>query len=160
MIQVSSRACTLTDFQIRPIAAEDEADWRRLWSAYLAFYETALPEVVYATTFSRLLSDDPAEPRGLVAVADGRPVGLVHYIFHRHCWKIEKACYLQDLFADPEMRGRGIGRALIEAVYAAADAAGCPSVWWLTQEFNYRGRMLYDRVGRRTPFIRYDRPLP
>lgn len=148
----------MTDLLIRPIAAEDEADWRRLWRAYLDFYETSLPEAVYASTFARLVSDDPAEPRGMVALEGTRMQGLVHYIFHRHCWKIENACYLQDLFAEPSSRGRGIGRALIEAVYAAADAAGCPSVYWLTQEFNYAGRMLYDRVGRRTPFIRYDRP--
>jgi GNAT superfamily N-acetyltransferase len=67
------------------------------------------------------------EFRGLIATLDGRPVGLVHYLFHRHGWKIENVCYLQDLYADPEVRGKGIGRALIEAVYAAADAEGCPT---------------------------------
>ena len=143
---------------IRPIAASDEAEWRRLWTGYLAYYKTELPENIYASTFARLLSDDSSEPRGLIATLGGRAVGLVHYIFHRHCWRIENTCYLQDLFADPDMRGQGIGRRLIEAVYAAADKAGCPSVYWLTQEFNYAGRMLYDQVGTKTPFIRYDRP--
>lgn len=146
------------DLTIRPIAASDEPDWRRLWTAYLAFYETTVPEAVYAATFARLLGDDMREPRGLLALADGRPVGLVHYIFHRHCWRIEDVCYLQDLFTDPAARGRGVGRALIQAVYGAADAAGCPAVYWLTQEFNYAGRMLYDRVGVKSPFIRYNRP--
>jgi GNAT superfamily N-acetyltransferase len=69
----------------------------------------------------------------------------------------ENVCYLQDLYTDPAVRGRGVARALIEAVYAAADAEGCPSVYWLTQEFNYRGRMLYDQVAVKTPFIRYNR---
>ena len=50
-----------------------------------------------------------------------------------------------------------MGRALIEAVYAAADRNGTPSVYWMTQEFNYRGRMLYDQVASRTPFIKYQR---
>jgi GNAT superfamily N-acetyltransferase len=149
-----------SDLLIRPPTAADEADWRRLWTGYLAFYETVLPEAVYVSTFARLLTDDLREPRGLIALRNGRAVGLVHYIFHRHCWRIEDTCYLQDLFADPEARGRGVGRALIEAVYAAADAAGCPHVYWLTQEFNYTGRMLYDRIGVKTPFIRYDRRRP
>ena len=70
---------------------------------------------------------------------------------------MENVCYLQDLYADPELRGRGIGRALIEAVYAAADAQGCPSVYWLTQEFNTTARQLYDRIGVETPFIKYNR---
>ncbi len=55
------------------------------------------------------------------------------------------------------MRGKGIGRALIEAVYAAADKAGCPKVYWLTQDFNTAGRQLYDRIGTLTPFIKYSR---
>jgi GNAT superfamily N-acetyltransferase len=97
------------------------------------------------------------EFRGLIATLDGRPVGLVHYLFHRHGWKIENVCYLQDLYADPEVRGKGIGRALIEAVYAAADAEGCPSVYWLTQDFNETARRLYDRIGKLTPFVKYSR---
>ena len=142
---------------IRDLMAEDEGDWRRLWTDYLAFYETARPESVYATTFARLL--DPAEPmRGFVAEADGAPVGLTHLIYHRHCWAEADICYLQDLYVDPDRRGQGIARALIEHVYGVADAAGAVSVYWMTQEFNYVGRILYDRVGVRTPFIKYQRP--
>lgn len=147
-----------TDLLIRPIVAGDEPEWRRLWTGYLEFYKSQVPEAVYASTFARLLGDAPYDPSGFLAVIDGRPVGLVHYFFHRHCWRVENVCYLQDLFADPAIRGKGIGRALIEAVYAAADAAGCPSVYWTTQEFNYAGRMLYDRIGEKTPFIKYQRP--
>ena len=143
---------------IRPLGAADEDAWRTLWTGYLEYYETSVREEVYRTTFERLLSDDPHEFHGRLALIGSEPVGLVHYLFHRHAWKIENVCYLQDLFADPACRGRGVGRALIEAVYAEADAAGAPAVYWLTQEFNYRGRMLYDRVGVKTPFIRYSRP--
>ncbi len=143
---------------VRPLRASDEADWRRLWHDYLAFYETEVPEEVYQTYFSRLLGDDPQDFSGLVAEVDGRLVGLTHFLFHRHGWKIENTCYLQDLYADPDIRGLGIGRALIEAVYAEADAKGAPSVYWLTQDFNETARRLYDRIGVETPFIKYARP--
>lgn len=146
------------ELTIRPIEAADEEGWRRLWTDYLAFYETTLPEAIFEQTFARIVADAHPGPFGMLAVADGRPVGLVHYIFHRSCWKIEESCYLQDLYVEPGTRGGGVGRKLIETVYARADAAGNPRVYWLTQEFNYRGRMLYDSVGVRTPFIRYDRP--
>jgi len=142
---------------IRPITAEDEAVWRKLWTGYLEYYETQLPEEVYRTSFQRLLGNDPHDFHGRIAWIDGRAVGLVHYLFHRHMWKVENVCYLQDLFADPACRGRGVGRALIEAVYDAADAAGAPAVYWLTQDFNTTARRLYDRIGVKTPFIRYDR---
>ena len=143
--------------EVRPLRPDDEPAWRTLWRDYLAFYEAEVPEQVYATTFARLLGNDPHDFSGMIAEVDGRPVGLAHYLFHRHGWKIENVCYLQDLYADPAVRGRGIGRELIEAVYAAADAAGAPSVYWLTQDFNTQARHLYDRVGKLTPFIKYAR---
>lgn len=145
------------EIRIRPLEAADEAEWRRLWTGYLAFYETAVSDEVYRTSFARLLGDDPQDFHGRLAEIDGRPVGLVHFLFHRHMWRVENTCYLQDLYADPEARGLGVGRALIEAVYAEADARACPSVYWLTQEFNTPARQLYDRIGTLTPFIRYNR---
>lgn len=144
--------------EIRPLTSADRAEWGRLWTDYLTFYEASVTDAVYDTTFARLMADDPAEFHGALAWVEGRPVGLVHYLFHRHCWRIEDVCYLQDLYADPHVRGQGIGRALIEAVYAAADAAGAPSVYWLTQDFNTTARQLYDRVATLTPFIKYQRP--
>lgn len=142
---------------IRPLAAADEAEWRRLWTGYLEFYESSVSEEVYRTTFARLLGGDEHDYHGLIAEQDGKPIGLTHYLFHRHCWRVENVIYLQDLFVDPEARGTGAGRALIEAVYAAGDAAGCPTVYWMTQEFNTTARQLYDRIATVTPFIKYQR---
>jgi len=147
-----------TSLIIRPLITADEPQWRRLWYDYLEFYQTSLPEEVYTSSFTRLLGDDPQDFNGLVAELDGRLVGLTHYLFHRHGWKIENTCYLQDLYADPNVRGKGVGRALIEGVYAAADAAGAPAVYWLTQDFNTRARKLYDHIAVQTPFIKYQRP--
>lgn len=143
---------------VRQVRAADEPDWRRLWTGYLQFYKSKVADEVYRTSFARLLSEDEHEFHGLIAEIDGQPVGLVHYLFHRHMWRVENTCYLQDLYADPKVRGTGVGRALIEAVYAAADDARCGSVYWLTQEFNYPGRTLYDRIGTKTDFVHYKRP--
>lgn len=104
-----------------------------------------------------MLSDDPQDFHGLVAVKDGKLVGLAHYVFHRHGWKLENVCYLQDLYVNDAARGTGAGRALIEAVYVEADKAGSPDVYWMTQEFNETARRLYDRIGKVTPFIKYAR---
>ena len=144
---------------IRPLQPEDRDDWQRLWTGYLAFYNTTVPDTVYASTFARLIGSDPQDFDALIATVEGRPVGLAHFLFHRHAWKIEQVCYLQDLYVADEARGTGLGRALIEAVYARADAAGAPAVYWLTQDFNHTARQLYDRVAKLTPFIRYNRAL-
>lgn len=144
---------------VRRLTSSDEAAWRRLWTGYLEYYETTVPEDVYRTTFTRLLGDDPTQVNGFVAELNGVLVGLVHYIYHAHGWKVERVCYLQDLYADPSVRGQGVGAALINAVYAQADQDGAPAVYWLTQDFNQTARKLYDQIGTLTPFIKYVRPL-
>ena len=147
----------MSSITIRPTQPDDYAQWAELWRGYLTFYETTLPDEVYRSSFDRMLGDDPRDFSGMLALDGDRPVGLVHYLFHRHGWKVEEVCYLQDLFTLPDIRGRGVGRALIEAVYDAADAYGAPSVYWLTQDFNASARILYDQVGTLTPFIKYQR---
>jgi GNAT superfamily N-acetyltransferase len=142
---------------IRPIRPDDEAQWRVLWGAYLEFYETSLPDDIYSATFARLVDADRPHQFGFLAEVDGKAVGLVHVIVHAHNWRLEDVLYLQDLYVAPEGRRTGVGRALIEAVYAAADANATPSVYWLTQGSNASARVLYDRIAKLTPFIKYQR---
>jgi GNAT superfamily N-acetyltransferase len=148
----------MSQAKIRPLQPKDVAAWCALWTAYLEFYDSTVSEEIYETYFARLLGDDPQDYHALVAEQDGQLVGLAHFVFHRHGWKIENVCYLQDLYTCETVRGQGVGRALIEAVYAAADAEGTPSVYWMTQDFNHNARKLYDRLGTLTPFIKYQRP--
>lgn len=142
--------------EIRPLQAQDREQWTLLWSGYLRFYRQHLPDEVTTGTFARLI-DGQAPLRGLVAARGGTLAGFVHFQFHPTSWSLRDSCYLEDLYVDPEARGGGIGRALIRAVYEAADRAQAASVYWLTQEFNAEGRALYDTLARRTSFIRYER---
>jgi GNAT superfamily N-acetyltransferase len=156
-VMQNNRSCFVTALSLAPISPGDYDQWAPLWRAYLEFYETELDDSIYKTSFARLCSTDYPDQCGFLAWQGERAVGLVHYIYHPHNWRAEKVCYLQDLYAVPDIRGTGIGRALIERVYAQADADGCPSVYWMTQEFNTEARKLYDRIGRLTPFIKYQR---
>lgn len=142
---------------VRPVASADEPAWRSLWREYLAFYETELLETIYATTFARLIDDDVHDYHGLIAFDKAKPVGLAHFLYHRHGWQVNDVTYLQDLYVAPAQRGAGVGRALIEAVFAAADAADRGEVYWLTQTNNGIARKLYDRIGTATPFMKYRR---
>ena len=152
----------MADTSVRPIAQADYDAWRPLWDGYNAFYgrsgPTALPVEITETTWARFFDDD--EPvYALVAERDGRLAGIVHYLFHRSTTMIGLNCYLQDLFTDPEARGGGIGRALIEAVYGRARAAGSTRVYWQTHETNQTARRLYDQVATNGGFIVYGKGL-
>jgi GNAT superfamily N-acetyltransferase len=139
---------------IRPVGLDERAAWEPLWRGYLDFYKTSVPKEVYDTTWARL--HDPAEPMELLgAYVDGRLLGIVHTVYHRSCWTIGNYCYLQDLFVAEDARKLGIGRALIEAVYKEARAAGASRVHWLTHETNATARALYDTLADRPGFIQY-----
>lgn len=143
---------------VRPVEDADLDAWRPLWDGYHEFYEgieaTAPSEEVTAVTWQRFL--DPEEPvYAMVAEQDGQLIGLVHYLFHRSTTSIEPICYLRDLFTAPELRGKGVGRALIHAVSDAAHELGVDSVYWQTHETNAVGRRLYDSVATNEGFIVY-----
>ncbi len=143
---------------IRPLTPDDRAAWEPLWAGYLAFYKATIPAEVTDTTWARL--HDATEPmHALGAFEDGRLVGIVHLVFHRSTWTAGPYCYLQDLFTAEEARGRGVGRALIEAVYASAREEGASRVHWLTHETNAEARLLYDRIADRSGFIQYRKLL-
>jgi GNAT superfamily N-acetyltransferase len=144
--------------QVRPIDRSDYDGWRPLWDGYNAFYgrvdATALPEPITAATWERFFS--PNEPvHALVAEYQGRIVGLAHYLFHRSTTRLNDVCYLQDLFTDEALRGKGIGRSLVLAVYEAARRAGSSRVYWQTQATNHAGRALYDKIAQHKGFIVY-----
>jgi GNAT superfamily N-acetyltransferase len=144
----------VAELQIRPLASGDRPQWTPLWHGYLTFYETQLADEVTETTWRRLI-DPEAQPFGLAAEEDGRLFGIVHYLFHASTWTSGPYCYLQDLFVAKQARGRGTGAGLIAAVRQKAGEHGASQVYWLTQDFNHQARRLYDRVGQKTPFIKY-----
>jgi GNAT superfamily N-acetyltransferase len=136
---------------IRPVRPEDFDAWKPLWDGYNAFYErsgpTALPEHITRATWQRFF--DAYEPvHAFVAQADdGQLLGLVHYLYHRSTIAIGPNCYLQDLFTAEAARGKGVGKALIEAVYDVARAAGCGRVYWHTRETNLTAQRLYNQFA-------------
>jgi len=153
---------TVPSVIVRPVQQADFPAWKPLWDGYNAFYgrqgDTALRPEITQVTWQRFL--DPHEPVfALVAEAEGKLLGLAHYLFHRSTTRIELTCYLQDLFTAQAERGRGIGRALIRSVYEQARSAGISRVYWQTHESNAAGRLLYDKVAKHAGFIVYGQEL-
>lgn len=139
---------------IRRLREADKSAWGQHWAGYLAFYKATLPEQRTERLWARLMDGtDPIQCR--VAELDGRVVGIVHFFPRPDSW-FETVCYLADLYVDESMRGRGVGRALIDAVAEVAEAAGWHHVYWQTQTFNKPGRALYDSItGGASDFIVY-----
>jgi GNAT superfamily N-acetyltransferase len=154
----AKQARMANNLSVRFVAREDYVQWLPLWDGYNAFYArsgaTALAPEITRTTWGRFF--DAYEPvHALVAEQAAKLLGLTHYLFHRSTTAIGPTCYLQDLFTTEAARGKGVGRALIEAVYEQARLAGSARVYWQTHETNHTAMQLYDKVAERSGFIVY-----
>jgi GNAT superfamily N-acetyltransferase len=142
---------------VRAVVATDEDRWLSFFRDYIAFYEASVSEDVVALTWQRLLGQED-NMMALIAVDEAnRGYGIANLVFHRSTWSPSWYCYLEDLFVVPEARGKGVGRALIEATYAEADKRGATRTYWATQDRNATARALYDRLATLTEFVQYRR---
>lgn len=143
----------LTIDTLRP---EDRDAWERLFRGYIDFYQRTLPDAEYERAWGRFQAD--TEIHALGAHLDGKLVGIAHFLTHAHT-NAADVCYLQDLFTDPEARGNGVGRALIEQVAIWGREHGCGQLYWRTHHTNATARALYDQVAENRGFIVYQRDL-
>jgi len=141
--------------RIVALTSADFEEWLPLWRGYQTFYEVDIPPETTRATFARLTGGQ--EPMGAFLARDeaGRAIGMAHWIMHRSCWTTGDYCYLQDLFVSPDIRGGGVGRKLIEAVYDIARKHECSRVWWLTHETNAQAMILYEKVATKSGFVQY-----
>ena len=144
---------------VRPAAAQDYARWRELFDDYNRFYEREPDDPVANHVWSRIM-DASAPVHAAVALVDGRLVGITNYLLHESTGTTQPVCYLQDLFVDPSIRARGVGKALIDYVLAEMRRNGWQRVYWATRETNYRARGLYDKYTPHSGFLRYVVPNP
>jgi GNAT superfamily N-acetyltransferase len=138
---------------ITPLAPADRAEWERLFRGYIAFYERDESQAMYDRAWAAFMAGDRLHALG--ARLNGALVGITHFFVHPNTSGPD-VCYLQDLFTDEAARGRGAGRALIEAVAAWARGQGCGRLYWLTHQGNATARALYDKMALNRGFIRYD----
>lgn len=152
----STDASTTAAIQVRRVSPDDAAAWRPLYRGYATFYKREITEGILDKTWAWL--HDPAHPlEGLVAVASsGELVGLAHYRPQPKPLQGVDAGFLDDLFVDPQKRGYGVGRKLIEQITEIARERGWSSVRWTTATDNVTARRLYDDIAVATHWVTYE----
>jgi GNAT superfamily N-acetyltransferase len=132
----------------------DRHAWRGLWQGFLDYYSVPLPEDVTDYTWARLM--DPASTlKARLAFVDGQAVGFAIHQHHPSTWVMGDDCYLEDLFVDPQARGRGVARALIEDLITVARGKGWKRLYWNTDHDNHVARALYDQFTKDDGHVRY-----
>ena len=141
---------------IRRFGPDDRGRWEVLFRAYISFYGRTLDDTAYDRAWREITSGARLHGRG--AWLDGQLVGITHFLVHPSSSEPD-LCYLEDLFTDPALRGRGVATALIGAVRDWARDRGCASVYWQTHEGNAVARRLYDEVATYEGYVVYTLPV-
>ena len=144
----------MSEVSIRPLISADYEVWKKLWRGYIEFYEATIPDEQFDITWERLM-DPEYNQHGIAVLLDGKVEGITHYSFQNSTWAPVNYCYLEDLFVNPEVRGKGLGRALIDAVLVEAKAAGSSRLYWNTDRTNETARKLYDSYVQESGKVQY-----
>ncbi len=143
---------------IRAIEEKDKNQWLNLWAGYLAFYKSTISTEQTELTWKRLINNE-LKMFGFVAENEEGVIGFTHCLFRPSTWTETDYCYLEDLFVDPMIRGKGVGRALIDKVVELAREKKSKRVYWTTQEFNKTARVLYDSITPVSEYVQYRLPI-
>jgi GNAT superfamily N-acetyltransferase len=139
---------------IRAIEEKDKDQWLKLWAGYLEFYKSTISSEQTELTWKRLINNE-LKMFGFVAESEEGVIGFTHCLFRPSTWTETDYCYLEDLFVDPSIRGKGVGRALMNKVVELAKEKNSKRVYWTTQEFNKTARVLYDSIIPVSEFVQY-----
>jgi GNAT superfamily N-acetyltransferase len=144
--------------KIRAIEEKDKSQWLKLWAGYLEFYKSTISPEQTELTWKRLINNE-LKMFGFVAESEEGVIGFTHCLFRPSTWTETDYCYLEDLFVDPNIRGKGVGRALMNRVFDFAKEKDSKRVYWTTQEFNKTARILYDSITPVSEFVQYRLPI-
>ncbi|MFM2149398.1 MAG: hypothetical protein RLZZ187_1704 [Pseudomonadota bacterium] len=114
----------------------------------LADYEKLAHEVkADAATLGRFLFEEPRRAEALIAEWDGRPVGFAVWYYSFSTFLGRPSLYVEDVFVEPAMRGKGIGKAVFAHLAARALAQGCGRMEWSVLDWNAPSIAFYRSLG-------------
>ena len=140
---------------IRPVAKSERTTWEELFQAYAAFYKTSVTSQAFDNAWAWIFDKNKDFWCDVVENQDGKVIGFTQYSLMHRSLSGGMVVYLSDLFVEPNQRGSGAGRAMIDHVIEFARNRGISNVRWLTQEFNYTARQLYDTYQSKSDFVLY-----
>jgi len=138
---------TIAGLQLRLAVPADVPQILRFITA-LADYEKLLDQVV--ATEAQLLATlfgEKAFAEVVIAEYQGQPAGFALFFHNYSTFLAKPGIYLEDLFVLPELRGKGIGKALITYLATLAVARDCGRLEWSVLDWNQPAIDFYQSLG-------------
>lgn len=143
------------NFTLRQLMADDRAQWEQKFAAYADFYQLPLAKEATDSVWGWIFDEHNDFWCSVAVDGGGKIIGFTQYQLMHRSLSGGMVCYLSDLYVDTDVRGSGAGRALIDHVFEFARNRGISNVRWLTQDYNYDARKLYDSYGKKSDFLLY-----
>ena len=140
---------------IRKIQLKDKKQWKKLYKGYANFYKVEMNNKILQTVWN-WLHDKNHEVEGLVYEVDENIVGLAHYRRMPSPLRGQYIGFLDDLFVDPDHRGKGIGEKILKELKIISKSKGWNLTRWITRDDNVRAKSLYDRLAEKTTWDLYE----
>jgi len=132
------------NISVKALTIDDRMGWESLWQGYQNHLRSRLPDSVVGETWLKLM-DARVPLYGLAGFIDTyRMAGIIHYSFSPSSWSKGPMCQIQDLYVGNELRGQGVGHALIDGAFIAADKEKCSQVFWHLNRSDFRAKLLLD----------------
>lgn len=141
--------------QIQSVADAHFDSWKVLYQGYAKFYEKDLSDEIANTVWSWLL-DDTHPYKGLIASIHSEFVGFAHYHAMPNSLRGKDIGFLDDLYVSENIRNAGVGTALLNEVKRQAAHNSWDIVRWITDDYNYNARRLYDKCARKKDWNLYE----
>jgi GNAT superfamily N-acetyltransferase len=133
--------------EIRSAAAADVAEILRLIRGLAEYEKLAHQVVATEERLRRTLFGERPAAEAVLGWHEGRAVGLAVFFHNYSTFRACPGIYLEDLFVEPEYRGKGYGKALLLHVAGLAARRGCERMEWSVLDWNTPAIEFYKSLG-------------
>ena len=140
---------------IRKLESKDKENWAKLYNGYADFYKIPMNPIVLDTLWG-WIHDESHDIKGLCFELEGKIVGIAHYRTMPRPIKGQYIGFLDDLFVEPDFRGKKIAQKLIGYLKSLSKSNNWGSIRWITHSSNENAKKLYDKIANNTGFELYE----
>ena len=143
------------DYQIRKINRKDKNNWISLYCGYASFYNVPMNQKILDTLWG-WLHDKNNVVNGICCELEGKIIGIAHYRTMPRPIKGEFIGFLDDLYVDPDFRGKKVAKSLINHLKSLSLTNNWGGIRWITHSSNKTAKKLYDKIANNTGFELYE----
>ena len=140
---------------IRFLEQKDKEKWAKLYNGYADFYKVPMNTGILDTLWN-WIHDKNHVVNGICFELDNKIVGIAHYRKMPRPIKGQYIGFLDDLFIEPEMRGKKIAQKLINHLKSLSKVNNWDGIRWITHSSNENAKKLYDKIANNTGFELYE----